>query len=180
MENFEIKRFCSFSSAYAEQIEDCKEAWHASFTRWSTIEFLAKLPIPKLGFGGLTIAALVVPFYNFAVLEIYKGLNHARALASQSLLDVPVLEVSSRAKTIFALMVVLIVLAITHNILRPSEISQYNLVQWKREHTGSTLKYRSIDRQNGKLAPLVLSLYVAIFGSLFFLYIQTAAKFAFL
>ena len=117
-----IDHLCSFSKTYTEQLYLNVQPGLFSAPTWTSIRFMLKLPVPKIGFSLLGAVAILIPLFKYLSLLFFERLNAARATVG--LIEIAPIFVSIPSNTVllFGLLVLLVCVSVVHSVFEPAKI----------------------------------------------------------
>jgi len=167
IEKLRISQSCVIGHEYQEELKGNGYSTIRNAFRWSKVDFLWKLPIPKAGFGVLAALAILLPSFNFFSSNFFLRLNAVLERFGGEPVEPFYLVPSNSHKALFVSLLVLVVTAIIHSAKRPRPDQKNSISQ-------STLAKDTLDRSSPRTLALVLVLYAFNLSFLLLFYLKNS------
>ena len=175
-----MDNLCSFSETYSEQLFLNAQPSLLSAPTWTSIRFMLKLPVPKIGFSVLGGAAILIPVLNYTSILVFEKLNEARSAAGMNELEPLSVGIPNSIAFLFVLLILLVGVSVAHSIFEPAKIRDYTLSSYLGSVGRSEIEFQSINRSPKALILAIFIGYAIVISALFILYVRSAASLLFM
>lgn len=155
----------TFSESFSEIIDGSQPSLFRRLISWGGIRFLSRVPIPKVGMSFFAIVLIMVPVYNFLVVEFCNVLVVESAIARCMLASIEIGRDQETVVTLFWVLVFLIA-SVLHALFEPETISKCDRATWRLSMNSSVLRWDTENYSRPWMMSFVLLLYCVSAGFL--------------